>query len=261
MADNTTSAADKARDFLRAIYGSENQIWTCGFRDIASGDWTGAMGVERLERFGSTEGDFYFCIGVMDPNAPQRGNGHVIRQRLIIADDIGTKANKDVWAGMLALGFPAPTFQIETSPGNETWGWVLNDAVERDDADGWADIARIRAWLTAKVLTDPGVADPARYIRFPFGWNSKDKYRDPATGAKPRVHLVDFDFSQRVSLEDFGRALHFGDANWRDIPLPPAAMGAADLSRMGAIRRKADLNNPEPLMVLWQELGGNLRQV
>lgn len=258
---NTDASADQtARDFLSRLYGDPdtvNRIWTCGFANFP-GNWTGAHGVDHLKRLSVDRANFYFCIGEMDPAAQRRSNDDVIAQHLIIADDIGTKADRGVWDMMLSVGFPAPTFRIETSPGNETWGWRLDVPVKADDLHGWQDVAVIRAWLTAKNLTDPGVADPARYIRLPLGWNSKDKYVS-ADGTAPAVTLQEFDPSRTVTLDAFGAALLGVDA-WRSVPLPPAAMNASMLSRSGAVNRCADLNNPEPLMRLWEEMGGQLRQ-
>lgn len=261
---NPLPADVTAAQFLALIFGQEDvdKIWTCGFPSMSASNWTGALGVGHLSGLPTDAANFYFCIGEMDPAADRRANDWVIRQHLIIADDVGTKADPALWQGLFAAGFPEPTFRIQTSPGNETWGWRLDNPVHRDtDPDGWADVALVRAWLNAMGLTDPGVADPARYIRLPLGWNDKPKYVDPLTGMGADVKLLDMDLSRGVTLDRMGRALHGGRADWRDVPLPPKAMGAGALARSGAITRCADLNNPEPLMVLWQEMGGGLRQV
>lgn len=129
--------------------------------------------------------------------AARRALGEVEAQPLLIVDDVpadtgrgrGSKVDRAKWDAMFAAGFPRPSFRVRTSPGNETWGWVLagdDRAPERRD-----ELALIRGWLIERGLTD-AVMDETRYVRLPSGWNSKAKHRPEgaAVEASPAVGLV-----------------------------------------------------------------------
>lgn len=216
--------------------------------------------MKRLERLSPERANFYFCIGEMDPGALRRSSDGVVRQHMVVADDVGTKAPFAAWDAMFAMGFPEPTFRIETSPGNQTWGWVLAEPVERSDLADWVALGLLRAWMGEKGLTDPGVADAARYIRLPLGWNSKPKYV-PEGGEPPPVKLVEWVPGRRVSLDDMGEALL--GKGWRMQPVPASMMNPSLLptSGAGALVRTADMNRPEPIIRLAQELGLGPKQV
>jgi len=270
--------------FLVSIYGADAPlVWTTGFRDIEAGpSWHGSQGLGRLRAGfpGVDEGDFYFCIGTMQSGADRRSNGNVFSQPLLIVDDIGdggpgagSKVPRARWDAMFALGCPRPTFRIETSPGNETWGWVLagGEAAARDPVR-FADMALLRAHLLERGLTD-NVMDEARYIRLPVGWNSKGKYRAEGVGVEqsPRVRLVEWEPSRVVDVDALGVALSGVSggpgADWRSAPLcmgPGAVMLTSQQigqMGMGALRRCADMTDPEGLIVLAEEIGMQPRQV
>lgn len=252
---------DEMRAFLTDVFGGLNpeQVWTCAFAN-PPGNWTGGFGVRRLERLPPDRANFYFCIGEMDPGAVRRSSDGVVRQHMVVADDVGTKASFAAWDAMFAAGFPEPTFRIETSPGNQTWGWVLDEPVERSDVAEWVALGLLRAWMGERGLTDPGVADAARYIRLPLGWNSKPKYV-PEGGEPPAVRLVEWVKGRRVTLDAMGEALL--GAGWRMQPVPASLMNPSLLptSGAGALVRTADMNRPEPIIRLAQELGLGPKQV
>lgn len=250
---------DDMTDFLSDVMGGADlsRVWTTGFRDIkGSPSWHGRAGLDHLARRWSApvDLDLYFCIGRMRDGAARRALGEVEGQPLLIVDDIGTKIDRERWDGLFALGMPEPTFRIETSPGNETWGWTLEGA--DDTPERAMELAVIRAWLPEKGLTDD-VMDATRYIRMPAGWNSKPKYQNEA-GVPPRVALLSWDRGRRVDVDEIGRAL-LGRDDWRDADMPAAAMTSAQLAGIGdgALNRTADMNNPEPLIQLAQAVGLN----
>lgn len=246
-------------EFLEDVFGAGRvgEVWTTGFKDIEGGaSWHGRAGLDHLSRRYSApkDLDLYFCIGRVRPDADRRALGNVVGQPLLIVDDIGTKIDPDKWDTLFTLGMPEPTFRIETSPGNETWGWVLSGA--DDGPERAVELALVRAWLPAKGLTDD-VMDATRYIRLPGGWNSKPKYRN-AAGIPPRVGLRQWDKGRRVDLDDIGRVL-LDRADWRDADMPAGAMTSAQLAGLGegGLVRTADMNDPEPLIRLAQEIGLN----
>jgi len=251
-----------AKDMLTALYGADSleNIWTCGFVKGAE-NWAGRRGFSWLSSVDCDAGDFYFCIGELGAAETRRSSSGVETQRVLICDDIGTKASLADWDTVLGRGFPPPNFRVETSPGNQTWIWKLDKPVTRDDLSGWRDLALLRAWLVARGLTDD-VMDAARYVRLPMGVNSKDKYL--VEGVSPRVGLFLGDADAVANVDRMGSILLETD-DWRDEDLPSgagsssAALGVA--SAAGALARVADLSDPEPIIVLAQALGQEPVQV
>lgn len=97
----------------------------------------------------------------------RRRGANFIAGRALMVDDVGTKVARSV------VEHTTPTFQIETSPGNEQW-WYLLDTPEYDQArfDGL-----IRAFISAKLLgSDPGMSGVTRVGRLPGFTNGKKKY-------------------------------------------------------------------------------------
>ena len=197
------------RSFLSGLYGRDrlNRVWLAGFRDIQDPSWYGCRGVDALvRRIGEAQldhADLFFCIGILSDGAKGRTLGEVVDQPVLIADDIGTKADRALWDALFAMGLPEPTFRIETSPGNETWGWkIAGDTTTPEHGEG---MALIRAYMVERKLTD-NVMDATRYVRLPWGYNSKPKYRaDTGTplASSPQVRLTG-GTGQAVELEDIG---------------------------------------------------------
>ncbi|MBR2574243.1 MAG: hypothetical protein IKE14_07935 [Loktanella sp.] len=251
--------------FLAHLYEDRaNDIWVAGFPDIGSASWGGVRGLAALEARGlaADAADLYFCIGPMAPGATRRNLGDVTAQPVLIVDDIGTKVDTQKWDVLFALGFPEPTFRIETSPNNQTWGWKL--AGDPTTQERFEQLGLIRAWLVEKGLTD-AVMDEARYVRLPGGWNSKPKYRpaDAPVTASPAVGLIGGLRGGVVDIDDIGRVL-LGRDDWRAAPMPAGGMNSVQLGAAlgtGALRRTADLNNPDPLLQLAQVIGLNPVQI
>jgi hypothetical protein len=252
---------DGMRAFLEDVFSANStpDVWTTGFADIeGSPSWHGRAGLSHLtRRFDTPKNlDLYFCIGQMVPGADRRTLGNIASQGILIVDDIGTKVDRAKWDALFALGMPLPTFQIETSPGNETWGWSLSG--DGRTPERVLDMALIRAWLPQMGLTDD-VMDATRYIRMPGGWNSKPKYRN-AVGMSPEVRLTAWRRGEKVDLNDIGVSL-LGRADWRDADMPLGGLTSAELragtGAAGNLQRVADLNNPEPLIQLAMAVGMN----
>jgi len=233
-------------DFLCQIYGSEDaasQVWVTGFADIeTSAWWMGVQGVDRLRaRMGAVgvdNADLYFCTGLLRKGAERRKNGEVEAQVLLFADDVGTKVPFERWDTMFALGFPQPTFKIETSPGNETWGWKLGGdatSVERKE-----ELIRLRAFMIERELTDE-ISDATRYLRLPWGHNSKPKYKD-SKNRSPAVGYTDWSPENVVNdLDVLGRML--GGIDWRTRELPKGARTSSETIGSGGGKRDASMED------------------
>lgn len=105
----------------------------------------------------------YFCLGSHrrgNPQARTKDSAHALL--VVMCDDIGSKVPRD----QIRL---EPTYEIETSPGNSQFGFLLTEPLyDMDLAD------RIGRAVTRAKLSDPGAGGlPTRYARLPQGWNSK----------------------------------------------------------------------------------------
>jgi hypothetical protein len=93
------------------------------------------------------------------------------RTHVIGLDDIGLGSSAKIGPDKVKL---APTFVIETSPGNVQVGYVLSEPIaQRELADILQD-ALIHQGLGAE--RDPGQKNVTRYLRLPCGVNAKQKY-------------------------------------------------------------------------------------
>ncbi|WP_108861929.1 hypothetical protein [Ruegeria sp. Alg231-54] len=221
-------------DFLTSIYGpdKENQVWLAGFPDIETrASWFGMQGVDALQRRlpDVDNADLYFCTGLLREGANNRTLGEVVSQPLLYADDIGTKVDPAMWDAMFAMGFPEPTFRIETSPNNETWGWVLTG--DAASPERWQELALVRAYMIERGLTD-ALHDATRYLRLPWGHNSKPKYKGSKNRA-PAVGYTEWHPERSASIDQIGRVL-IGGENWRDAAVPLSAQTSKDLAATGA---------------------------
>jgi hypothetical protein len=269
-------AEDMARSFLEHVYGAVGapDVWTCGFGHFP-GNWTGGRGAGALRGLKAGGANLFFCIGEIGQGEVRRSNSGVVRQHLLIVDDIGTKVDPALWDGLFAMGMPAPCYRIETSVepsgvegdplvSNQTWLWKLDVPIGVDDLEDWEGLALIRAHLADRDLTD-NVMDEARYVRLPMGWNSKHKYAGGGRdGGWPAVRMVGGEAQAAfeggagwggVSLEDLGVGLL--GSGWRDLDMPVGAVTSAGLAAGvgGALVRTADMNDPEPVIQLAMELG------
>lgn len=91
------------------------------------------------------------------PSAQAR---HIERVAIMLLDDIGTKSKQPPLP---------PTWRIESSPGNEQWGYVFG-------VDDQPDKATFTGAITAIAragFTDPGATNPVRNFRLPGSLNLK----------------------------------------------------------------------------------------
>ena len=107
----------------------------------------------------------YFCVSLMDqPGVRRKANFKALH--VLVVDDVGPKV--DPAKVLNEMG--TPTYRLETSPGNEQWGYVLEPPV--------TDRARAEALIvgTIQLLAggkDPGMAGVTRLMRLPGGSNTK----------------------------------------------------------------------------------------
>ncbi len=137
----------------------------------------------------------------------------------MVVDDVGTEGSAKVDPQRLAdLGLPPPSYRLETSPGNEQWGYLLSVPEENPHRIDAVVNAFVLAGITEDGL-DPGMKGVTRYVRFPMGSNTKAKYRDkkdnPFTCA-----MREWDPERRYSIEALAECVG-------------ADLGAADVQQYG----------------------------
>ena len=204
------------QSFLEAIYGPEwPRVHVAGFAGDPqnmpreSGAWKGEPAggwCGRAERPGDNN---YFTVSLFHPDrtdgAPRRRGELLDTWRVLGLDDVGV-GQKVAPADVLRL-LGEPTYRIETSPGNEQWGYVLAEPVA--DA-AWANAALKAVRL---VLGHNDARDLTRLMRLPVGRNQKKAY-DPVG------------FQVRMTAWNNQVRLHFTDALCARLGLSPVSPGS-----------------------------------
>jgi hypothetical protein len=237
-------------EFLEDIYGSDTpNVWVCSFPPGPE-QWQGSR--FRSALIDTTAHNVYFAIGLIEAGETRRSSAGVTSHRVVFADDVGTKVKRNKWSAMIAMGFPEPRFKIETSPGNETWIWVIDTPVGAGDADRVRTLRALREAFDRLGLSDP-LKDDARYTRMPCGVNGKEKYMEEY-GFAPAVRLVEWNRGAVLNLDQACGILLGPD--WKDKSDEDLGLRAGGGSSMaGALVRTADMNQPEPIIQLGQAAG------
>lgn len=112
----------------------------------------------------------YFTISIFNPDdegTARRRKALFLRTRVIVLDDVKEKLSMSE-----VTKLPSPSWILETSPGSEQWGYILDTPC--------ADRARVENLLDGLVANglapngrDPGMKGVTRYVRLPDGVNNK----------------------------------------------------------------------------------------
>jgi hypothetical protein len=168
------------KEFLAIVFGDEadSAHVTAFIDDPTSGTldrrkWMGGKASSRLE-WCTESRNTYFTVSTFnddDDGVARRRKALFRAMPLVVVDDVGPKVQPGVCLEMLG----EPSYRLETSPGNEQWGYLFNEPI----TDRWAAEVlvdeMIRRGLTADG-TDPGMRGVTRYVRLPVGSNTKAKY-------------------------------------------------------------------------------------
>lgn len=121
-------------------------------------------------------GNQYFCISTFHPaeDGKSRRRKALFKQtHVIVVDDVGVGLSAKV--DPLDTRLPVPSYKLETSPGNEQWGYILDvPETDRHRVDNLLD-----GMVAGKLCpdgSDPGMKGVTRYVRLPEGTNNKQKY-------------------------------------------------------------------------------------
>lgn len=207
------------REFLAVLFGPENvsEVWVTSFPE-GPPSWYGWRICEQNEL--PKDHNQYFSVGLI-VDGKSRGDGHVGSHHVIVADDIGTKVTAEGEQKLRRI-LGAPTWTVETSPGNFQWGWVLDAPIlsgvragDVADTDRLKQLFAVRRYLVAEGLTDKAVQDKSRYMRLPWGLNTKEKYIGKGeNGGFPIVKLREWNPGSRVNLQEVCERIW--REGWRD---------------------------------------------
>ena len=145
----------------------------------------------------------YFTISIFKrhPQVPHRSfrrKSLFLATYCIVADDVHEKIDSQQIKRL-----PEPTWKLETSPGNEQWGWALQEP-EQDRSKVENLLDGLVALGLAPDGKDPGMKGATRYVRLPEGYNRKAKNLSPDNvGFKCR--LTEWNPERKTSMEDLAQ--------------------------------------------------------
>jgi len=144
------------------------------------------------------ESNQYFTISTFfaDDQGKARRRKTLFRAtHIIVADDVCEKLPEEN-----VLKLPLPTYKLETSPGSQQWGWVLNiPCTEREQIENLLD------GLVEKGLApdskDPGMKGVTRYVRLPEGVNTKAKRIAANNNVAPKCQMLEWNPERTTTIE------------------------------------------------------------
>jgi hypothetical protein len=165
------------KEFLECLFGGDvDKVHVTDFtydpykipQDKRLQCWFG----KYFKDYNFTEGaNQYFTISIFNPDGkgtPRRQKALFLRTRVIVLDDVREKLSMDE-----VKKLPDPSYILETSPGSEQWGYILDTPCEERSR-----VENLLDGLVANGLApqgkDPGMKGVTRYVRLPGGYNTKE---------------------------------------------------------------------------------------
>jgi hypothetical protein len=178
MNEQATAPAMSNRDFLEWIFGDQ---WPRAHvttikgdpRKAVAADWAGfAAGNGGLNRL-KPDANNYYSVSLF--RGALRRMQYFDGMFILGIDDIGPKV--DARRALTLLG--RPHYRLETSPGNEQWGYRLSPPIP-DLMDATNAQVRLVDLLFQKLRSaDTGQKAVTRYFRLPVGANGKIRVAAP----------------------------------------------------------------------------------
>lgn len=202
MPSNMPTITADVETFLRGVFGrAASDAWVTSFPGdpAPDGRWAGwRAGSGGVRRIRETHNAYYV---VSTFKSPGRRMDQFAAMHVLMVDDVGTKLDRN----LVTMTLGAPTFRVETSPGNEQWGYVF-DLPLLDFGQAEALISGAISALTGGAGADPGMASVTRYARLPVGINGKAKYA-AEDGSLARVTLREWAPSRTFTPDELAVAL------------------------------------------------------
>ena len=175
------------RAFLEGIFGDDwARVHVNSFREVVDhagpGAWSGTHASERigdwicnLEDWQANQFYTVSIFGTLSDGRARRSRAFFQEQRVLVLDDIGEAGALGAKAGVEVLeGKLAPSFIVETSPGNYQIGYIFD--VGQTDADLMGRLVESMIRDGLGLDRDPGMKSISRIVRLPVGINNKEKY-------------------------------------------------------------------------------------
>lgn len=192
------------QEFLFSIFG-EDFIWAHvtdffhdpgkGFTEESARAWLGNYYVNIILR---EQANQYFTISLFHETT----DGLARRRKelfkatyCIVIDDVGEKIPVD-----LLLDKPAPSWILETSPGSQQWGYILDEPC--------TDRVTVENMLSGLVSlicpdgVDSGMMGVTRYVRLPEGYNTKKSKVALNEGKIFKCRMILWQPEVKVSIDD-----------------------------------------------------------
>ncbi len=196
------------QEFLQAIFGNEF-IWAhvtdffhdpgCAFTDVSRAAWLGNHYINyELKQYANQ----YFTISLFNTayNEQARRRKELFKATYcIVIDDVGEKISPS-----LLFSKPAPSWILETSPGSQQWGYILDVPC--------TDRLKVEALLQGLVADicpdgiDSGMLGVTRYVRLPEGWNTKEKKVALNNGELFKCRMILWQPETKINLALFAQA-------------------------------------------------------
>jgi hypothetical protein len=159
------------QEFLTRIFGAEAyRAYVCAYpgdpKKPPPGAWDGGQADKMLVHCQAGTNNYY-AVSLF--TAPVRQGEFFDALYVLGFDDVGQAQPADKVRAVMGR---EPTYRLETSPGSEHWGFVLETPI-RDPGLADALIHALRVAVTGVNGKDPGQEGITRYLRLPFGINGK----------------------------------------------------------------------------------------
>jgi len=178
------------RQFLEAVFGQQvDQAHVCGFpgdpedptapRSRWAGAWFGEGGEAQLHQTFNN----YYVVSTFRKDQHGRAvrtEPHLDALYVLMIDDVGMGPSAKISPRTVAQAFIyrcgkfySPSFKVETSEGNEQWGYLFKEPFK---GHALASLAETKWREFVKQMNngkDPGSGNLTRYVRLPVGINGK----------------------------------------------------------------------------------------
>jgi len=194
------------QEFLNAVFG-EDAAWAhvCAFPDDPSNIstdrrflcWGGDYASRSMPLQQGTNQYYTISTFYADEQGKARRRKALFRAtHVIVADDV-----KEKLPLVNVLQLPPPSYKLETSPGSEQWGWILDvPCTDRSKVENLLD--GLVAQGLAPAGKDPGMKGVTRYVRLPEGGNTKASRVQAHGGTAPRCRMLEWTPGRVVSIEE-----------------------------------------------------------
>lgn len=213
------------QEFLSAVFGADAPfVHVTDFPDDPNdipadrhliawrGDWASRYQLRE-------DTNQYFTISIFNPDdrgIARRRKALYLRTPVIVLDDVCEKLDINE-----VKKLPEPSWVLETSPGSEQWGYILDEPCH--------DRYRVENLLDGLVANglapdgrDPGMKGVTRYVRLPGGYNTKKSKM--VNGQPFKCQLLEWRPRARVTLEQLATPFKIDlDAVRRDARVDGAA--------------------------------------